>query len=101
MREVGGDTTRPVPAQADAAIDVQVWLRLRPSVCRYAAASRPATSCVGPIGSRTGTGRCRTVWRSRTVNDPVTSSHGGTVWCFFRTAYRFKNPRPALAALPA
>jgi hypothetical protein len=32
---------------------------------------------------------------------PVTSSHGGTVWCFFRTAYRFKDPRPALAALRA
>jgi hypothetical protein len=29
---------------------------------------------------------------------PVTSSHGGPVWCFFRTAYRFKNPRPALTA---
>jgi hypothetical protein len=31
----------------------------------------------------------------------VTSSHGGTVWCFFRTAYHFKDPRPALAALRA
>jgi hypothetical protein len=30
---------------------------------------------------------------------PVTSSHGGPVWCFFRTTYRFKDPRPALAAL--
>jgi hypothetical protein len=30
---------------------------------------------------------------------PVTYSHGGTVWCYFRTAYRFKNPRPALASL--
>jgi hypothetical protein len=29
---------------------------------------------------------------------PVTCSHGGPVWCFFRTAYRFKDPRPALAA---
>ena len=32
---------------------------------------------------------------------PVTSSHGGTVWCFFRTAYHFKDPRPALTALRA
>jgi hypothetical protein len=31
----------------------------------------------------------------------VTCSHGGTVWCFFRTAYQFKNPRPALVTLPA
>lgn len=31
----------------------------------------------------------------------VTCSHGGTVWCFFRTAYQFKNPRPALATLLA
>jgi hypothetical protein len=30
---------------------------------------------------------------------PVTCSHSGPVWCFFRTAYRFKDPRPALAAL--
>jgi hypothetical protein len=30
---------------------------------------------------------------------PVTCSHGGTVWCFFRTAYRFKDPRPALGGL--
>jgi len=30
---------------------------------------------------------------------PVTSSHGGQVWCFFRTAYRFKDPRPALTPL--
>ena len=30
---------------------------------------------------------------------PVTCSHGGTVWCFFRTGYHFKDPRPALAAL--
>jgi hypothetical protein len=29
----------------------------------------------------------------------VTCSDGGTVWCFFRTAYRFKDPRPALVAL--
>src|SRR5215207_2375711 len=28
---------------------------------------------------------------------PVTSSDGATVWCFFRTAYSFKDPRPALA----
>jgi hypothetical protein len=25
---------------------------------------------------------------------PVTCSHGGPVWCFFRTAYRFKAPPP-------
>jgi hypothetical protein len=30
---------------------------------------------------------------------PVTCSHGGTVWCFFRTGYHVKDPRPALAAL--
>jgi hypothetical protein len=30
---------------------------------------------------------------------PVAYSHGGTVWCFFRTTYQFKNPRPALASL--
>jgi hypothetical protein len=30
---------------------------------------------------------------------PVTCSHGGTVWCFFRTAYRFKDPWSLLAAL--
>ncbi len=29
----------------------------------------------------------------------VSCSDGGTVWCFFRTAYRFKDPRPALVAL--
>jgi hypothetical protein len=29
----------------------------------------------------------------------VTCSDGGTVWCFFRTAYRFKDPRPALVTL--
>jgi hypothetical protein len=34
-------------------------------------------------------------------DDQVSLSHGGTVWCFFRTAYRFKDPRPALAALRA
>jgi hypothetical protein len=32
---------------------------------------------------------------------PVTSSHSATVWCFFRTAYRFKDPRPALTAVRA
>jgi hypothetical protein len=32
---------------------------------------------------------------------PVTSSRGGPVWCFFRTAYRFKDPRPTLTALRA
>jgi hypothetical protein len=30
---------------------------------------------------------------------PVACSHGGTVWCFFRTAYRFKDPWSVLAAL--
>jgi hypothetical protein len=30
---------------------------------------------------------------------PVTCSHGGTVWCFFRTGYRFKDPWPVVAAL--
>jgi hypothetical protein len=32
---------------------------------------------------------------------PVTNSHSATVWCFFRTAYRFKDPRPALTAVRA
>jgi hypothetical protein len=31
----------------------------------------------------------------------VTCSHGGRVWCFFRTSYHFKDPRPTLAALRA
>ena len=30
---------------------------------------------------------------------PVTCSRGDTVWCFFRTAYRFKDPWSVLAAL--
>jgi hypothetical protein len=30
---------------------------------------------------------------------PVTCSDGGTVWCFLRTGYRFKDPWPVLAAL--
>jgi hypothetical protein len=29
----------------------------------------------------------------------VRCSPGGAVWCFFRTAYGFRDPRPALAAL--
>jgi hypothetical protein len=33
--------------------------------------------------------------------DPRNLCANGRVWCFFRTAYRFRDPRPALSALPA